>query len=110
MMRSRFDEQLAGLNRELIEMGALCEESIALAAKALEQNDRGLAARIEPLRAEIDRRERTIESLCLRLLLQQQPVARDLRQISAGAVPPVILPNDSLSSLPTHTPTTKSPA
>ncbi|MEA5051511.1 MAG: phosphate signaling complex protein PhoU [Oscillospiraceae bacterium] len=83
-MRSRFDEQLAGLNRELIEMGALCEESIALAAKALEQNDRGLAARIEPLRAEIDRRERTIESLCLRLLLQQQPVARDLRQVSAA--------------------------
>ena len=83
-MRSRFDEQLAQLNRELIEMGAMCEEAIALAAKALTEGSRELAARVEPLDREIDRMERDIEALCLRLLLQQQPVARDLRQISAA--------------------------
>ena len=84
MMRSRFDEQLALLNRELIEMGALCEEVIALATKAMEAGDVALAKKVEPLDAEIDRKERDIESLCLKLLLQQQPVARDLRQISAA--------------------------
>ena len=74
-MRSRFDQQLALLNRELIEMGALCEEVIAAAAKALMEGDTALAARVI---------SRDIESLCLKLLLQQQPVARDLRQISAA--------------------------
>ncbi len=83
-MRSRFDEQLGLLNRELIEMGALCEEVIALAAKAMEIGDVTLAKKVGPLDAEIDRKEREIESLCLKLLLQQQPVARDLRQISAA--------------------------
>ena len=83
-MRSRFDEQLALLNREMIEMGARCEEVIALAAKAMEDGDVKLARQVEPLDAEIDRKERDIESLCLKLLLQQQPVARDLRQISAA--------------------------
>ena len=81
-MRSRFDEQLAQLERELIEMGALCEESIALAAKSL--GDGRLARQVAPLDTEIDRKERDIESLCLKLLLQQQPVAKDLRQISAA--------------------------
>ena len=83
-MRSRFDEQLALLKRELIEMGALCEEVIALAAQSLTEGDTALAARVSPLDEEIDRKEREIESLCLKLLLQQQPVARDLRQISAA--------------------------
>lgn len=83
-MRSRFDEQLALLNRELIEMGALCEEAIAKAAKALSTADRRLAEQVAPLDSEIDRKEREIESLCLKLLLQQQPVARDLRLISAA--------------------------
>mgnify|MGYP002764404240 CR=1 FL=1 len=83
-MRSRFDEQLALLNRELIEMGALCEEVIALASKALTEQDTALARRVAPLDTEIDQKERTIESMCLKLLLQQQPVARDLRQISAA--------------------------
>ena len=83
-MRSRFDEQLALLNRELIEMGALCEEVIAAAAKALMEGDTALAAQIAPRAGEIDRQERDIESLCLKLLLQQQPVASDLRQISAA--------------------------
>ena len=83
-MRSKFDEQLALLNRELIEMGALCEEVIALSSKALTELDKTLAAKVAPLDTEIDQKERTIESMCLKLLLQQQPVARDLRQISAA--------------------------
>lgn len=83
-MRNRFDEQLALLNRELIEMGALCEEVIALAAKALVEGDKAMAKKVAPLDAEIDQKERTIESMCLKLLLQQQPVAKDLRQISAA--------------------------
>ena len=83
-MRSRFDEQLAILNRELIEMGALCEEAIALAAKALTDKDKTMAAKVAAMDAEIDQKKRNIESMCLKLLLQQQPVARDLRQISAA--------------------------
>ena len=83
-MRNRFDEQLTQLNRELIEMGALCEDTISLASESLLKNDRELAVKVGPLDSEIDRKERTIESLCLKLLLQQQPVARDLRQISAA--------------------------
>lgn len=83
-MRPQFDEQLALLNNELIQMGSLCEEAIFLAAKALSEGDRALAEKVSPLEAEIDQMERDIESLCLKLLLQQQPVARDLRQISAA--------------------------
>ena len=90
-MRSRFDSQLALLNTELIQMGALCEEAISKAAKALEEGDRALeegdralAEKVKPLEGEIDQMERDIETLCLKLLLQQQPVARDLRQISAA--------------------------
>ena len=83
-MRSRFDEQLELLNRELIEMGSLCEEVIDLACKALISGDKELAAKVVEMDNEIDQKERNIESICLKLLLQQQPVARDLRQISAA--------------------------
>ena len=83
-MRSKFDEQLTLMKTELIRMGALCEEAISLAAKALTDGDGVLAERVGPLDAEIDQMERDIETLCLKLLLQQQPVARDLRQISAA--------------------------
>lgn len=83
-MRSRFDEQLAVLNKEMIEMGALCEEIISKVLKALTNEEEPLLNNISALGAEIDRKERTIESLCLKLLLQQQPVAKDLRQISAA--------------------------
>ncbi len=83
-MRNRFDAQLAELHTELIQMGALCEEVITLAVTALTQGDIDAAARIAPLDKEIDRKERDIETLCMRLLLQQQPVAGDLRQISAA--------------------------
>ena len=83
-MRSRFDEQLNTLNTEMIEMGAMCEEAIALASKALTTGDVSLAERVSELSADIDQKERDIESRCMKLLLQQQPVARDLRQISAA--------------------------
>lgn len=83
-MRNYFDEQLALLNREMIEMGALCEEVIALAASALISGDVYFAAKVTDRDKEIDKKERNIETLCLKLLLEQQPVARDLRQISAA--------------------------
>ena len=83
-MRSRFDQQLALLNQEMIEMGALCEEAIATAAKALAEGSRELAARVAPLERDIDQKERDIESQCMKLLLRQQPVARDLRAVSAA--------------------------
>lgn len=82
-MRSKFDEEMALLHRELIQMGALCEEAIALTAKALD-GDRQLTTRVPVLEGKIDQAERDIEALCLKLLLRQQPVAGDLRQISAA--------------------------
>ncbi len=83
-MRNRFDEQLYELNRELIEMGAMCEEAIASAAKALTTGDTALAANVCQNSSAIDQIERDIEARCMKLLLHQQPVARDLRLISAA--------------------------
>ncbi len=83
-MRNRFDEQLDLLNKELIQMGALCEEVIDLVTKALTSGKSALAKKVAPLDCEIDQKERSIESMCLKLLLHQQPVARDLRQISSA--------------------------
>ena len=83
-MRNRFDEQLFQLNREIIEMGAMCEEAIASAAKALRTGDIELAGKVKANGSYIDQMERDIESRCMKLLLHQQPVARDLRQISAA--------------------------
>ena len=83
-MRNRFDEQLFELNRELIEMGAMCEEAIASAAKALSAGDIVLAEKVKANSGAIDQMERDIESRCMKLLLHQQPVARDLRLISAA--------------------------
>lgn len=83
-MRSRFDEQLDRLNKQLIEMGALCEEFITMAARALTTGDVELARKVIKEAERIDQLERDIESHCMKLLLHQQPVARDLRQISAA--------------------------
>ena len=83
-MRNRFDEQLFELNREIIEMGAMCEEAIASAAKALTNGDAALAANVKKNSSAIDQMEREIEARCMKLLLHQQPVARDLRLISAA--------------------------
>ncbi len=84
-MRSRYDEQLALLNKELTQMGAMCEEAIDMAAEALADGDGKASDKVTALENEIDQMERSIETLCLKLILQQQPVARDLRQISAAA-------------------------
>ena len=81
-MRNRFDRQLEQLNNELINMGSLIEEAIEMAITALMKQDAKKAKEIVDFDEEIDERE--IESLCLNLLLQQQPVAKDLRQISAA--------------------------
>ena len=83
-MRNKFDQQLERLHEELIRMGALCEDAISAAAGALLRGDSSLADEAEEAEREIDRQERDIEDLCLKLLLQQQPVARDLREISAA--------------------------
>ena len=83
-MRNRFDDQLSELNRELIEMGTMCEEAIASAAKAMSDGDMELAEKVRINGSAIDQMERDIESRCIKLLLHQQPVARDLRQISAA--------------------------
>lgn len=83
-MRSQFDEQLAQLNREMIEMGALCEQIISMVSDALNQWDPQLQDHILPVASAIDQKERDIETLCLKMLLRQQPVARDLRVISAA--------------------------
>ena len=83
-MRKTFDEQLDLLSQELTHMGALCETAIASATEALKNRDVDLAKHAIAADQEIDQQEREIERLCLKLLLQQQPVARDLRQISSA--------------------------
>ncbi len=83
-MRNRFDTELENLNLELIKMGSLIEDSIESSAKALIEQDLMLVKKVNELEIEIDQMEKTIESHCLRLLLQQQPVASDLRVISTA--------------------------
>ena len=83
-MRNRFDEQLELLNNSLISMGALCETAIADTIRALLTHDLRLAEEVIATDKEIDQKEKEIEALCLKLILHQQPVARDLRQISAA--------------------------
>ena len=84
MMRNRFDTQLDQLNTELIHMGALVEDAINSAVCALCQQDKEQAKSAIKLDQLVDLKEKEIEDLCLKLLLQQQPVARDLRLISAA--------------------------
>jgi phosphate transport system protein len=83
-MRNKFEEQLERLNIELIEMGSMCEQTISNAIKALTGHNIELAKMVMDKDSEIDNKEREIESLCLKMLLQQQPVARDLRLISSA--------------------------
>ena len=83
-MRNRFDRQLEQLNNELIEMGNLIEQAIQMSVNALIRKDVEAAKNTVAFDQEIDRQERDIESLCMKLLLQQQPVAKDLRLISAA--------------------------
>ena len=83
-MRSRFDQQLERLHLELTRMGAQCEQAIAAGIKALLEDDDEMAGEAIAIEREIDQQEREIESLCMKLLLQQQPVARDLRMVSSA--------------------------
>lgn len=83
-MRNRFDQQLETLHQELMGMGAMCEEAIAAAVAALLGQDQAMAELAIAREVEIDQQERGIESLCMKLLLQQQPVARDLRTVSSA--------------------------
>ena len=83
-MRNRFDEQLYELNKKIIEMGAMCEDEISKVATALSKGDVELAKNVIHDGSMIDQMEREIESRCMKLLLHQQPVARDLRLISAA--------------------------
>lgn len=83
-MRNKFDSQLEKLNLELITMGALCEDAISASVKAMLDGDDSLCEKVFVTDAEIDQKERDIEAICMKLLLQQQPVARDLRVISSA--------------------------
>ena len=81
-MRNKFDMQLERLNGQLTHMGEMCEIAITRATKALEDGKIDEAKSVQEADEEIDQLEKDIERLCLKLLLQQQPVARDLRLIS----------------------------
>lgn len=83
-MRLQFSEQLDNLKTEMISMGALCESAIADSVKALVDGDMSLADKVAHNDNQIDEKERNIETICMNLLLRQQPVARDLRQISSA--------------------------
>ncbi len=83
-MRNRFDNELEKLDKQLIEMGSLIEEAIKLASNALIKNDLNLANDALNLEKEIDAKERDIEAFCFKLIVEQQPVASDLRSISTA--------------------------
>lgn len=83
-MRNKFDVQLSSLNTEMIEMGNQIVKSIAMAIEALANSDSELAQTIIEGDAQIDQRQKKIEGICFQLLIQQQPVARDLRTVTAA--------------------------
>ena len=83
-MRNKFDHQLEKLNLEMITMGALCEDAISASVKGLLDDNDELCQKAVSTEEEINRKERDIESICMKLLLEQQPVARDLRVISSA--------------------------
>lgn len=83
-MRRKFDMELDELNGELIKMGSMCEEAISTAIKSVKCNDGKLIERTKEIEIMLDQKEKEIEGLCLKLLLQQHPVARDLRSISSA--------------------------
>ena len=84
MGRKVYQEQLRKLNSELIQMGDLCEEAMSLVMKALREKDEEIAAGVHKIENEINQKERDIEAQCMSLLLRQQPVAGDLREISSA--------------------------
>ena len=82
-MRKFFDEQLEFLHKELIQMGAMCEQIIDLVTISLKTGNKELVKKIKDLHKEIQDKKQQSENICIKLILQQQPVARDLRTISA---------------------------
>lgn len=84
MVRNRFDQQLEKLNDELVTMGAMCEEGITSAIRALFDKDMKMAKKACETEQQIDQMEKDIEAMCMRMLLQQHPVAKDLRVISSA--------------------------
>ena len=83
-MRNKFDEQLLELNKEMIEMGNKIILSIKNAIEALVARDENMAKAIMESDAEVDHLQKKIEGICFNLLIQQQPVARDLRTVTAA--------------------------
>lgn len=83
-MRKKYEEQLKQLNDELIQMGDLCKTAITYAVHSLQDSNVGIQEKVVDIENEINQKERLIEQCCMKLLLQQQPVARDLRQISSA--------------------------
>lgn len=83
-MRNKFDNELRELNNNLVLMGALCETAISMSVKAFLDGNNTYGKEAIALEKEIDGKEKDIEQQCLKLLLQQQPVAKDLRVISAA--------------------------
>ena len=83
-MRSMFDQQLKTLNEEMLYMGGLCEDTIQQTIEALMSGDVKTAHALNNMMSQLTQQERSIENICLKLLMQQQPVARDLRTISSS--------------------------
>ncbi len=83
-MRSMFDQQLKTLNEEMLYMGGLCEDTIQQTIEALMSGDVKKAHALNNMMSQLTQQERSIENICLKLLMQQQPVARDLRTISSS--------------------------
>lgn len=83
-MRSMFDQQLKTLNEEMLYMGSLCEDTIQQTIEALMSGDVKKARDLNNMMSQLTQQERSIENICLKLLMQQQPVARDLRTISSS--------------------------
>lgn len=83
-MRVKYESQLKDLHEELTRMGAMCEHAVALAIQSVSLSDEKIVAQVNEIDHNIDKQEREIENLCVKLLLKQQPVASDLRDISAA--------------------------
>ncbi len=83
-MREHFEEELSKLSNALVEMGALCEDAISCAVKYLLKNDAQMKENAAEAEKQIDQKEREIETMCMRLLIQQQPVATDFRMVTSA--------------------------
>ena len=102
-MRSKFDQQLALLNEELTQMGETCAKAIGLAAQALDEQNASTAAPVTELEEQTNEQERSIEALCLKLLLQQQPVTEQLDDAAAQTLADALqrlAPNAVVTGLP----------